>query len=134
MIFKERWDLAYNSELTPLGRLSIIILSILFVVFGIMFSISMLTGIEGIEGMEGGGSLVIGSLMFILVVGLGILFLGTFSFFIAAIVEWIRTGEYYFWDGAGFLIESIITAYKLLFGDYNGKFDFLDKEEKWKKE
>ena len=120
MTFGERWDLAEDSELTIIGRF-VLISSIIFFIFrvGIWF-----VSIAKPIGDSTGEIILLVVLLFM--GGLCVLALGFLIIFLFGLaIFWILGDDIYFdWDD---IIEIIMTVYKLVFGDYKGKFDFIRK-------
>jgi len=119
MTFKERWNLAAWSNLTPIGRLGLIIIAI-----SIFLSPLKLSIISTGSGLD----IFLSFILFWLLSAIGI-FLGLLVLYgLLLIVTWILIGTFDI-EALDNVIEGVFifiaTAYLVVFGNYDNKYDFL---------
>ncbi len=117
MKFEERWQMAKQSNITIVGRL-VICTSIIFFIIRYIIWITVI--IKTVEETTSG---IIGLVVLTLLLSLLALLIGGVIIFVLGLaIFWVINDYMYDWDD---VIDFIVTAYKLLFGDYEGKYDFL---------
>ena len=121
MTFKERWSEAKSSEVTIIGRLFSIIIVITII----------LAPSQNAWVTDGIPSVIIGVGLFWFLAALAIAAFALVGTFLIMIIGWILSGEFYVYlpiISLEEVLDVILTVYKIVFGDYEHKYDFLRGE------